>query len=189
LRDNHWIITFTGKQFWPLDPRPEDVCLEDIAHALSNICRFTGHCKSFYSVAQHCVLVSQNCEYPMRGLLHDAAEAYLGDMSRPMKRSRLGGAYQLAEIHLQDTIYAHFGMESVEAIENDIVKNVDNRLLMTEKMQLVIPHSHIWTDIQGRGIEPLPIEITPLYPIEAEYLFLARFNELKKSAMAAESFR
>lgn len=193
MRDNHWIITYTGRQFWPLDPRPEDVCLEDIAHALSNLCRFNGHCRSFYSVAQHSVLVSENCVFAFRGLLHDAAEAYLGDMSRPMKRSRLGGAYQLAEIHLQDTILLHFGFNQSDSIgaeiEKDAVKLVDNRLLMTEKEQLVIPHSHIWTDIQGKGNLPLSIKINPLYPPEAEQLFLAKFHELKNQIKMAESCR
>ncbi len=89
-RKGDYIATYTGKQFYPLDPRPEDVCLEDIAHSLSNLCRFTGHTDTdrFYSVAQHSVICSTIVapEAALLALLHDAAEAYLGDISRPLKR-------------------------------------------------------------------------------------------------------
>ena len=78
-RRGDWIQTYLGIQFWPLDPRPEEVMLFDIAHSLSNMCRFTGHCREFYSVAQHSVIVSQNVprEDAAWGLLHDASEAYM----------------------------------------------------------------------------------------------------------------
>ena len=78
----------TGLPFWPLDPRPEEVRIEAIAHQLGNLCRFNGACKVFYSVAQHSVLVSYlvSKRYALAGLLHDAAEAYLGDVIRPLKR-------------------------------------------------------------------------------------------------------
>jgi len=83
-RRGDYIGTFTGKQFWPLDPRPGEVCLEDIAHALVNICRFNGHSNQFYSVAHHCLNVEMilkkrgfNKRIQLYGLLHDAAEAYI----------------------------------------------------------------------------------------------------------------
>jgi len=88
-----WIATYTGGRFYPLDPRPEDVCIADIAHSLSQICRFNGQTLQFYSVAQHSVLVSkllgQGGPSPIHefmGLKHDAAEAYLCDLVRPIKR-------------------------------------------------------------------------------------------------------
>lgn len=92
-QDNSWIQTFSGRQFFPLEPRVEDVCIEDIAHGLSNLCRYAGHCECFYSVAQHCLLVSRVVprEHALRGLLHDASEAYLIDVPRPIKHSIGGG--------------------------------------------------------------------------------------------------
>ena len=83
-RKGDWMQTHSGIQFWPLDPRPEDILIEDIAHALSNQCRFAGHCCFHYSVAQHSVLVSENvpAQDAMWGLLHDAGEAYLVDLPR-----------------------------------------------------------------------------------------------------------
>lgn len=82
-----WIQTFTGKQFWPLTPKAEDVCIEDIAHALAFKCRFGGHCKTFYSVAEHSCRVAEilRPEHQLIGLLHDAAEAYLPDVAAPIK--------------------------------------------------------------------------------------------------------
>lgn len=82
-----WMQTYTGGRFFPLDPNPEEVCIEDIAQALSNQTRFNGHLDCFYSVAQHSVLVSRLCSERNRltGLLHDATEAYVGDMIRPLK--------------------------------------------------------------------------------------------------------
>src|SRR5579885_2784587 len=90
MRHGDWIQTYCGVAFYPLDPRPEEILIEDIAHALSMLCRFTGHVKRFYSVAQHCVYVSHRCDPKdaLWGLLHDAAEAYLNDISRPVKSLR-----------------------------------------------------------------------------------------------------
>jgi len=79
----------SGMPFYPLAPRPEDICIYDIAHALANICRFGGHCKSFYSVAAHSLLASTLVppELKLAALLHDATEAYIGDMISPLKHA------------------------------------------------------------------------------------------------------
>lgn len=87
---NPWITTYTGQAFYPFNPNPDSVCIEDIAHALSNICRFNGHTKRHYSVAEHsirvaCLLKPRSPEEQLWGLLHDAAEAYLGDIVSPLK--------------------------------------------------------------------------------------------------------
>jgi hypothetical protein len=80
-----YIVTYTGRRFHFLDPKIDEISIEDIAHALSNVCRFTGHTKRFYSVAEHSCLVSALCDNRLEGLLHDASEAYMSDLSSPLK--------------------------------------------------------------------------------------------------------
>src|SRR6266496_1501995 len=82
------IMTYSGELITPLNPDPDDIQIEDIAHALSNQCRFSGHCKQFYSVAEHSCRVSDLCSYEhqLGGLLHDGTEAYLSDIARPIKQ-------------------------------------------------------------------------------------------------------
>ncbi len=98
-RGGYSMQTFSRTMFYPLDPHPEDVHIVDIAHALANICRFGGHAKRFYSVAQHSVLVSRivEPEDALHGLMHDAAEAYVGDVVRPIKHMPGMAAYHAAE--------------------------------------------------------------------------------------------
>jgi len=90
--DGDWIQTYTGRIFYPFDPKPEDIDIEDIAHALSFTCRFGGHSKQYYSVAQHCVHVSMHSskEHALWGLLHDADETYLTDVPKPIKPGLVG---------------------------------------------------------------------------------------------------
>jgi len=80
-REGNWFQTYTGKQFYPLDPRPEDIDLDDIVHHLSHLCRFNGGTREFYSVAQHSVIVADALpdDFKLWGLLHDAAESFLAD--------------------------------------------------------------------------------------------------------------
>lgn len=168
-----WIQTFTGKKFDPIHPSAVDISLLDIAHALSNMCRFTGHVKEFYSVAQHCVLVSYICDSKdaLHGLLHDASEAYLVDIPRPIKRSGKMEGYRELENNLQSLIYQKFGLSSVEP---EGVKVADTALLATEARDLMAPLHPDWR----QPAKPLPFTITPLSPKEAKQLFLDRYNEL-----------
>ncbi|MDI1288693.1 MAG: hypothetical protein PSX37_01920 [bacterium] len=89
LRIGDWMNTFTGQKFYPLDPRADEVHAPDIAKALSQICRYGGHTSQHYSVAEHCVLMSLAVapEHALFALLHDATEAYVGDMVRPLKQA------------------------------------------------------------------------------------------------------
>ena len=173
-RKGDWIQTYLGVQFYPLDPLTSEIRLLDIGHALSNICRFTGHCKSFYSVAQHCVLVSQNVppEHAAWGLLHDAAEAYVSDMSRPLKRhSELGKQFSMVERTLMLAICDRFGLSHDEPA---CVKRADDTLLMTEKRDLMPGSPAKWLE----SAEPLPERIVCWTPEWSRHQFMKRAVEL-----------
>src|SRR5580692_700756 len=105
-----WIQTATGRQFWPMDPRPDEIFIDDIAHALSMLCRFGGHCLRFYSVAEHSVLLSRVApqKHKLWALLHDASEAYLVDVPRPIKPMLVG--YKAAEEKIQRAIAVRFNL-------------------------------------------------------------------------------
>jgi hypothetical protein len=174
-RVGDWIQTYSGRQFWPLDPRVEDVHLEDIAHALSNVCRYTGHVREFYSVAEHSVHVSWSCEPEdaLWGLLHDASEAYLADMARPVKQNM--PVYVAAERLVMRAICERFGLDPVEPPS---VKVADNVLLFTEKRDLMSECVVPWC----WSVEPLAYVIEPWSPKEAKRRFLERFTELTSVA-------
>src|SRR3954454_351254 len=89
-----WMQTYSGRRFYPMNPRPSEIDPVDIAHALSLLCRYGGHVDRFYSVAEHCVLMSQAVapENALAALLHDATEAYVCDVPRPLKRQLPGYA-------------------------------------------------------------------------------------------------
>lgn len=173
--DDCWIQTYTGKKFFPLNPRLSDICIEDIAHALSNICRFTGHCRDFHSVAFHSVLVSyvvskQNSLY---GLLHDASEAYLMDLATPLKRSGAFENYKIFEKNLQNLILDKFGIKGDEPAE---VKEADTKMLATEARDLLDNMHPEW--MRNIKHKPYPFKIVSFSPKEAKNLFLDRFYEL-----------
>lgn len=153
-----------------------DIRIQDIAHALSNACRFAGHTKKFYSVAQHSVIVS--CivpeEFALVGLLHDATEAYIGDMTRPLKN--LNPTFCELEHKIWTVIADRYGL-SYEI--PSIVKRADNIALVTEKRDLMPrdkdgSEEWSWT----RGIMPLKDRIIPLQPAAAERSFKNRWLEL-----------
>lgn len=175
-RVGDWIQTYSGLVMYPLDPRVDEICIEDIAHALSNLCRFTGHTKQFYSVAEHSVRVSWECDPAdaLWGLLHDASEAYLADMSRPMKRSPgFGPIYAEAEARLMRVICLKFGLPP-ECPES--VHVADNRLLMSEKRDLMHGCNKPWEDTG----EPFKQRITTFGgPQSAKWQFEKRFSEIR----------
>jgi len=180
MRKGDWCQTFTGLQFWPLDPRPEEICIEDIAHALALTCRFNGHCRCFYSVAQHSYLVSQECGVldpdwspivQLWGLLHDAAEAYIGDMVRPLKRDM--PAFKDAERAIMRAVCTRFDLPMDEPA---IVKHADNILLATEARDLMGAPPVPWMPLP----EPLPFHIAPASPDMAERMFLSMFKGLRE---------
>lgn len=168
-----WIQTNSGRRFNPINPNPKAIVIQDIAHSLANICRFTGHCQEFYSVAQHCVLVSYICDKPnaLHGLLHDASEFAVSDVSSPLKRTPEFLAYRKVEDKLQIAICQRFGLAEKEPAD---VKAADRVLLATEARDLLPSLRPDW----DFPIKPLPFRIDPLPPKEAKKLFLARFTEL-----------
>jgi len=177
-RRGEWIQTYSGTKFYPLDPRPEDVSIVDIAHALSNVCRYSGHCAHFYSVAQHSVLVSANVppEDALAGLLHDASEAYIADVCRPLKRERAFAEYRHIEFRLQATIFKAFGIERMTLPES--VTLVDNLMLATEARDLMSPSqrsSELIGEWKNLGA-PIPrLRIRPWPSAVAKEVFLERY--------------
>ena len=144
-----WIQTRSGGRFYPLDPKPEHVNLRDIAHALARQCRFSGHTSRFYSVAEHSVRVAMRVfeethdpVLALLGLLHDASEAYLVDLPRPLKHDPAFAPYLAAERACMDAILRHVGF-TVTALP-DVVKRADASLLADEAQEFMRPVSDEW---------------------------------------------
>ncbi|WP_035758688.1 hypothetical protein [Granulicoccus phenolivorans] len=169
--------TFTGRRVWLLDPRPEDISIADIAHALSQQCRYNGHTRVLLSVAEHCVLVSELVapENALWGLLHDAAEAYVGDLIRPLKQ-QLPDFIRI-EARVLRAITERFGLDPVMPPE---VAAVDTRILLDERAALFDepPDGRIPGERCG-------VRIRAWDPPTAERQYLRRFHEL--TAPAAEA--
>lgn len=174
-----WIETFTGIAFDILEPKPEMIQIEDIAHALSLLCRFTGHVRRFYSVAQHSLQGSYlvPTRYALDFLLHDATEAYIGDMNRPLKHyTEAGVAYREVESKLSLAIAKRF---KISEIEPGCVREIDDAMLYAEKQQLMT--STPWTGTAWNDFsKAAQIELYNLPPGEIERKFLDRFYELKE---------
>lgn len=170
-----WIQTYTGKAFFPLEYDPGIIDIRDIAHALSLQCRFNGHCRAFYSVAQHSVHVSEVVapEFALWGLLHDAAEAYLSDLPRPVK-GQLPIFIEM-EDKLLGTILGQYGLSMHADGMPPEVRLADEQMLMTEARDLMERPPMDW-QIPAKPLDDLHIH--PLPPADAESLFLQRFAAL-----------
>jgi hypothetical protein len=177
---NPFIETYTGITFAPLDPVAADIHVEDIAHALANQCRYTGHCRFRYSVAEHSVRVSEYLEergasylVKLWGLLHDASEAYLQDFVTPLKLSpEMGPLYRAAEAKLQVAVCRRFALPELEPAA---VRVADKRLLATEVRDLMHGDRDYWNKIEA---QPLPGRIRPWGEGVAEFEFLRRYRTL-----------
>lgn len=141
MTDKRLIRTWTGVFFSPLEPHPEDIRAEDIAHALSLLCRANGHFSCFYSVGQHCLACEAEAAAAglpratrLACLLHDASEAYISDITRPVK---LGlPEYRVIEKRLQDTIYRRFGIDPDDTEVMSEVGRIDDTMLYHEFLAL-----------------------------------------------------
>lgn len=173
-RKGDWMQTHTGRQYWPADPRPEDVDIIDIAEALSKQCRYGGHCLKFYSVAEHCVLMAHylndrgadraTC---FAALMHDASEAYLVDVPRPIK-GRLAGYSEIENLNMM-AIALRFGFAWPMPA---VVKSIDTLMLLDEQAQNMAPAPAHW-NVEG---EPLGVFLRCWSPSDACGHFLSAFG-------------
>lgn len=187
-RRGNWMQTFTGRVYWPVDPRPSEVCVEDIAHHLSMLCRYTGACRVFYCIAEHAWHVSYLVEEAggtrlecLAGLHHDDPEAYTNDINRPLKRSPGMEGYRAIEQLNHVAIFTRLGLP-LELPH--LVEQADAEILFHEQAALM-PPSPAGLD-WGMGL-PKPAVLRPEMingwsPKMAELRFLERHKELTEWA-------
>ena len=174
-----YLQTYSGGRFFPLDVKRSDIAIVDIAHALSNQCRYGGHCTRFYSVAEHSLLISReltrrgySATVAMAGLLHDAAEAYLVDLPSPVKK--LMPAYCALEKQVLDHVFHAYYMPMEIP---DIVHEYDNRILLDERAQNMcyVYYGYGWPE----NVSPLNVDLELYAPAEAAKEFMLRFAALQ----------
>lgn len=182
-----WVETYTAKRFWPLDPRPEDICIEDIAHGLALNCRYGGQCTYMYSVALHsinCAIVAQfrgwSTRMQLLCLLHDAAEFFGLDFARPIKGNvyvKIGDEFVQWKEHehrIMAAIFEALGVAEPATNERILIKTVDTAVMLAEA-KAIMPFKH-W----GKWDTSIPadIHIQALPAAHVEWLFLKWFREL-----------
>ncbi len=174
-----FIETYTGRAFWPLEPTKDVLSVIDIAHALSNQCRYSGHVRFFYSVAQHCCLLSSwlsekggsalDC---LRIHMHDAAEAYLVDIPRPVKQ------------YMPQYRHWDHGMGWANLPPLPIIEELDNRIIVDERSALMSVSGLDW----GHKFGPVGVEIEPWTPAEAEKQFLIQYAAYSREVYGASQY-
>jgi len=175
--DEAWMTTFTGRKFHYLNPQPDEINIVDIAHHLSLLCRFTGAVSVFYSVAEHSIRVSELVPQGLKlsALLHDAAEAYINDISRPVKYTH---KLDVTEKIVMDAISRKFGITP----NVPVIKAADNVLMATEARDLMA-NTDSWAPLPT----PLPLKIVPMTSREAETMFLYRLRKYYREAQNEET--
>lgn len=175
-----FIETASGIAFYPYQPKTDQININDISHALSHLCRFGGHSKFFYSVAQHSILVSEYLKREGRspliqlyGLLHDASEGYLVDLPSPLKKGMPD--YVEIEKGLQMIIWDALGIPVPSDEINKVIKDVDV-LFQNYEANILLPVA-AWAD-KSVSIKQLEIREEKMSDVRTK--FLARFNELIK---------
>jgi uncharacterized protein len=214
----YWLQTFTGKKIDVINPSRDMIDIEDIAHALSMICRFNGHCRDFYSVAEHAVMVeamgsqillrreaernsgritspprptSEIVQHSLALLLHDAAEAYIGDITTPIKRGleSVGGdvvfpahTSKIAELERRWllAIGEAFGLGDRLADPSDVIRQADQKVLAVEVPQLFHPVQSVWWEERERP-RSVEMAIQCWTSAEARRQFISRFRILYES--------
>lgn len=173
-KDSYFAVA-SGKLISVLNPKPEDIDINTIAHSLAKQCRFNGHCSRLYTVAEHSVLGAA-LAYEHYGedvakefLLHDATEAYLGDMIRPLKR--LIPAFSEIEQGFWKAISERFNLPYVHS---EAVHDIDNIMVTWEKRDLM-PNSGHWPGLPDITPYNLP-DISKAVTYDWDYLFLLNFK-------------
>jgi uncharacterized protein len=169
------ISTRSGRRLYLHDPNPSQILIEDIAHGLAHQCRFNGQTNQFYSVAQHSVIVASILPPPLKlaGLLHDAAEAYLGDIVQPLKT--LLPEFEAIETRFAQVIGQRF---KVDLSHHPEIKKADLIALATERRDLMPMEIVEWETLIG--VRPLRQSITPLHPIQAKAQFIEHYFKLTR---------
>ncbi len=167
-------------RFYPFDPRPEEMHIEDIAHALSNTCRFNGHISRFYSVAEHSVHMADQLSDKGKNtqrwaLLHDATEAYIGDMVRPLKHSSVLEAFRDTEDVIHICVAKKFGLSITIP---KLVHEMDNVMCSTERRDLIYGTAPWKSMPPPLARDRFEIPSRDIYPKEAKAMFLRKFYEL-----------
>ena len=175
------IQVYSGTTFNFAQPSASIYGIEDIAHALANTCRFSGHTRRFYSVAQHCAIASLIVpeEHAYAALMHDAAEAFICDLPAPLKM--LLPDYAAVEREVETAIFHKF---RVPYPFHASVKQADMTMLATEKRDILCGNT-TWHNL--RNVLPLEERIIPLDPAAAKELFLKRYDALFMGAYGAPS--
>lgn len=204
-RERGWMQTVTGRRFYPLAPRAEDVDIYDIAHGLAMCCRYAGHTRRFYSVAEHCVHVSREVEraltersihrprvanltvlrWSLLGLLHDSSEAYIGDMIRPLKHQPEMAEFRRAEAAIEVAVLRAF-VTWFEPPGSDawrLIKEIDDRIIVDEVNALKVDPS-MYEDITGGA---LGVRLECWAPEHARARFLHRYEGLTAAIRAEDT--
>lgn len=188
-----WMETASGRKFYPLSPRKEDVDLEDIAHHLARTSRYNGAYRlEHYSVAEHSVLISQwllrtyNDPFlAYQGLFHDAPEAYIGDMVRPLKKQPEMRSFRQAEDRIWEAIVDKSGILSYKGYALDPrVKEADSRIIVDERRQVMRKSGNTWGSDE---LEPLGVEIKGLGAWQAQEWFISQEAYLFRDCVTALS--
>jgi hypothetical protein len=177
------IMLQSGAWFDFAAPHSSPFTIEDIAHGLAHICRYSGQCNGFYSVAEHSLLVSETATgFELEALMHDAAEAFLGDITRPLKQ--MLPDYKRIEGDVERAIFSRFGIQTPIPRE---VKQADLRVLAAEQRQIMPRGTDDW--LRGQDVIPAPIVVRNLPPVEAKRAWLERFEVLYPLRSRVNSLR
>lgn len=178
-RPDAWIETYTGVRFSLSAPQPEDVCVEDVAHSLAYQCRYNGHIREFYSVAEHSCHVhdllvreGHRDQVAFSGLMHDATEAYVGDLPAPLKS--ILPDYKRVEYLVWDAVTVAFGMQLTLPVR---VRELDRLMVLAEKKRLKFDSDHDW----GIDGDVPDVHIECWGPQEAKTQFALRFAKYRNS--------